>query len=96
MASLDPNTNLNLYLSDYWDAAYAEGKSGRTTDTVDGAAQRTLDAIKKEVRRMVGAARDSATAAQRARDAAICHDVHRNSTRRVELALQCMHAIEGD
>lgn len=37
---------------------------------------------------------ESVAAAQRARDAAICRDIHQNSKRRVELALQCMHAIE--
>ena len=36
-------------LSDYWDAAYAEGKEGRNHDTEDGVAQQTLNKIWKEI-----------------------------------------------
>ena len=40
-------TNFDNLLSAYWDAAYAEGKDGRTNDTRDYAAQTALNNIRK-------------------------------------------------
>jgi gamma-glutamyl:cysteine ligase YbdK (ATP-grasp superfamily) len=34
-------------LSEYWDAAYAEGAEGRTHDSEDGRAQRALSALRE-------------------------------------------------
>ena len=44
---------LDELLAQYWDAAYAEGAEGRDHDTEDAIAQRTLNAINAEVKRMV-------------------------------------------
>ena len=46
---------LNDELERYWEAAYAEGKEGRTHDTKDGVAQRALSEIRNEVRRLIEA-----------------------------------------
>jgi len=50
---------LDELLSTYWDAAYAEGEEGRSHDTEDGLAQRTLAAIHAEVARQVKAEREA-------------------------------------
>jgi hypothetical protein len=49
---------LDELLSDYWDAAYSEGIQGRTYDTPESLAQKTLCAIHAEVRRLVAAERE--------------------------------------
>lgn len=52
-------------IGQYWDLAYAEGKEGRTTDTPNGDAQRTLAAIEAKLGDMsrlaalAGAAQDA-------------------------------------
>lgn len=34
-------------LSEYWDAAYAEGVEGRSHDTIDGRAQKAMTALRE-------------------------------------------------
>ena len=46
-------------LGRYFDAGVAEGREGRTHDTADGLAQRTLCEIRAEVRRMVAVEREA-------------------------------------
>lgn len=53
-------------LAAYWDAAYAEGRDGRTHDTEDGAAQRALNSVHDAVRDLL--------AAERERCARLCDD----------------------
>lgn len=48
---------LETLLDIYWNAAYAEGKEGRTTDTPDGLAQRALTDIRAHVASLVAAER---------------------------------------
>ena len=45
-------------LAAYWDAAYAEGRDGRTHDTEDGAAQRALNSVHDAVRDLLAAERE--------------------------------------
>ena len=40
------SNELEDLLAEYWDAAYAEGASGRDHDTTDGRAQRALSALR--------------------------------------------------
>jgi hypothetical protein len=49
---------LDELLSDYWDAAYSEGIQGRTYDTPESLAQKTLGAIHEEVLRLVAEERE--------------------------------------
>lgn len=53
-------------LAAYWDAAYAEGRDGRTHDTEDGAAQRALNSVHDAVRDLL--------ATERERCAKLCDD----------------------
>jgi hypothetical protein len=48
-------TPLDTLLGTYFDAGHAEGKEGRTHDTVDGVAQRTLSEIHDCIKAMVAA-----------------------------------------
>jgi uncharacterized membrane protein YccC len=43
---------LTELLGRYWDLAYAEGRDGRTHDTTDGAAQRTLSDLRTLLRKV--------------------------------------------
>lgn len=51
----DTGAALLLLVGEYWNLAHREGAEGRTTDTEDGAAARTMLAITEHVRALVDA-----------------------------------------